>query len=58
MIISHFKIWRIYKMRKDLPIDFLETVFDDFCHIRPEVVIMQYDLTRIASFVRNNSQSC
>ena len=55
IVIHRCKVWRIQWMLKDLLFKLLECSFDDFCKMRPGVVMKKYGLVlSIGSFQLNS----
>ncbi|KFD51259.1 hypothetical protein M513_07859 [Trichuris suis] len=43
MIIGRSEVWRITRMRKRLPSEFLDGCFCDYCRVRSGTVVLQHD---------------
>ena len=55
IVIRGCKVWRIQQMLKGLPFELLKCSFDNFCNMRPGVVIKKYGLALLMGSFQSNS---
>ena len=55
IVIYGCKVWRIWRMLKDLPFELLECDFDDLCNMRPGIVMKKCGLALSMGSFQSNS---
>ena len=55
IVIHGCKVQRIWRMLKDLPFELLKCSFDDFCNMRPGIVMKKYGLALSMGSFQSNS---
>ena len=55
IVIHGCKVWRIWRMLKDLPFKLLECSFDDLCNMRPGIVVKKYGFALSMGSFQSNS---